>query len=361
MKKKQCVRIMLRWFGNAMMVLLPLLGNVGEHTPAFADVVTSKPMELRVSLSTPPMAPPAYAVTTWAKEVERRSGGIVKFTIFYASSLFPVNETLQAVKAGIADLSDCWHVEGTRVFPFAAILNMPGLDWPGDPFKATLILRELIRRFPMFTEQYQGLRVLYPVMFGESMSYLHAVRKPVKNLKDLKGFRMWAGGEIGQKLWARFGVIPISLPYEDLFMALERGLIDGHEGTWGWMEGAGVLQLTPYHTELGTVLRLTYQPLVMNPKTWERLPSAVKDIIYELDEFYTNVRIKAELDKQTYYQKKAREEWGHTFIRLPQTEIEKLLREAKLFHKERIEEIEKFGVPLRIFYTTLCELIKSYK
>jgi TRAP-type mannitol/chloroaromatic compound transport system substrate-binding protein len=69
-----------------------------------------------------------------------------------------------------------------------------------------------------------------------------ATSKPIRSIADLKGLRMYmfpTGGQFMQ----RFGVVPMSLPYEDVQMALQTGELDGvawsgitEDYTVGWAD-----------------------------------------------------------------------------------------------------------------------------
>ncbi|MBN9251030.1 MAG: C4-dicarboxylate ABC transporter, partial [Mesorhizobium sp.] len=50
--------------------------------------------------------------------------------------------------------------------------------------------------------------------------------KPVKSLEDLKGLRVYTFPTGGQFL-SKFGVVPVSLPYEDVEPAMQTGELDG--------------------------------------------------------------------------------------------------------------------------------------
>jgi TRAP-type mannitol/chloroaromatic compound transport system substrate-binding protein len=50
--------------------------------------------------------------------------------------------------------------------------------------------------------------------------------KPIKSLEDLKGLRVYTFPTGGQFL-SRFGVVPVSLPYEDVAPAIQTGELDG--------------------------------------------------------------------------------------------------------------------------------------
>jgi TRAP-type mannitol/chloroaromatic compound transport system substrate-binding protein len=69
-----------------------------------------------------------------------------------------------------------------------------------------------------------------------------ATTKPIKSLADLNGLRVFSFPS-GGRFMSRFGVVPVSLPWEDIQMALQTGELDGvcwsgitEDYTAGWAD-----------------------------------------------------------------------------------------------------------------------------
>src|SRR4030066_729297 len=102
----------------------------------------------------------------------------------------------------------------------------------------------MYNKVPELTTELKGLKVLYPVIAAESTGYLHTTNKLVKNAGDFKGMKFLAVG-YSAKWQNEMGATPVNIPYEDTFSSLEKGLINGHFQTYGWMFGSGSAELTP--------------------------------------------------------------------------------------------------------------------
>jgi TRAP-type C4-dicarboxylate transport system substrate-binding protein len=343
-------KIVYIWIVLVLAVTFCLTGSA-ESAP--------KVIELKAATTTPPMAPPGAALTAWAKKFEEASGGRVKITIYYASSLFPAADIMRSVLAGVADISDFWHIEGPQMFPLASWGSMPGIDWP-DPYKATKIWREMIKEFPEFTKQYKGLKLLYPTLVGQATMLYNTREKPVKSVADLKGLKINGHGYAAKWL-KNLGATPVFVPYEDTYMSIERGIVDGHTGPWGWMEGSGTLELTPYHADTGMVGSLMCQLLVMNADSFNRLPPDIQKIFDDLDEFATKIRIDMEMGKEKKYVPISKKEWGHKYFKFSPEDKKAMLDAAKPLHEELIALGEKQGVPARKFYETLMRKIEGMR
>jgi TRAP-type C4-dicarboxylate transport system substrate-binding protein len=364
------------WFAVVCLVTVVLLVGLAGACPEPAPPTTAPPttaqkttepapptappevIELKLAVSTPPMASPAAAATAWAEKFEEASGGRVKFTIYYMSSLFESEEVIRSVQAGVADISDIFLDAVPGIMPLNLGFELPFLGFP-DPKTSTLIVREMLDKMPELLAEYQGLKVFYPTVFTETTAYVHTTDNLVKNAADLKGLKLEGGGNTAKWLDA-MGATAIFIPYEDTYMSLERGLIEGHTGTFGWQEGAGVVELTPYHTIIGAKLMVSYAPFVMNPDKWNSLPPDIKKIFDDLDDFYTDLRISLELDAETRGLALTKD-MGHTYYTLPPEEKKVWMDAAKPIHDEWIEETEAKGLPATRFYEEVTQLIAEYK
>jgi TRAP-type C4-dicarboxylate transport system substrate-binding protein len=236
---------------------------------------------------------------------------------------------------------------------------MPGLDWP-DPYKATVIWREMIDEFPDYTAEYKGLKLLYPKLAGEPTLYINTRKKQIKTVADLKGLKIIGHGYSAKWIKA-VGATPVFVPFEDSYMALERGIVDGHIAPWGWMLASGTLELTPYHTDTGTTFQMVHDVLVMNPDSFNRLPPDIQKIFDNLDEFATKKRLDMEMASQIKFVPISKKEWKHTFTKFSPADTKAILDAAKPLHEELVELAEKQGKPGRKFYETLMRKMQDMR
>ena len=105
---------------------------------------------------------------------------------------------------------------------------------------------------PVLFEQY-GLREIWEEAYGEveNVTWLSAgawdpchfnTVKPIHSLEDLKGLRVFTFPTAG-KFLSRFGVVPVTLPWEDIEVACQTGELDGvawsgitEDYTVGWAD-----------------------------------------------------------------------------------------------------------------------------
>jgi len=115
-------------------------------------------------------------------------------------------------------------------------------------------------------------------------------KKPIRSLKDLEGLRLYTFPTAGRFL-AQFGVVPVSIPYEDAEVAVQTGELDGmawsgitEDYTVGWAD------VTNYITT-NNISGAWIGSFYVNQKQWTDLPDHLKQIYMscvEASHFYRN-------------------------------------------------------------------------
>jgi TRAP-type mannitol/chloroaromatic compound transport system substrate-binding protein len=149
--------------------------------------------------------------------------GQMEIELFFSDQLVPTGELFRAMQKGTIDAvqsDDDSMASPTDVtvfggyFPFAlrysldvpALFNSYGLD-------------------EIWKEEYAKVGVKH-ISAGSWDPCNFATKKPVNSLADLRGLRVFTFPTAGRFL-SRFGVVPVTLPWEDVEVALQTGELDG--------------------------------------------------------------------------------------------------------------------------------------
>lgn len=154
----------------------------------------------------------------------KAANGEMVIDLFTADQLVPQGELFRAVQAGTIDAAQSDDDSAAApvdvkvfgaYFPFASrySLDVPALwEWYG--------LRKI------WEEAYAEVQGVTWLSTGSWDPCNFATTKPIRSVADLKGLRVYmfpTGGQFMQ----RFGVVPVSLPYEDVQPAIQTGELDG--------------------------------------------------------------------------------------------------------------------------------------
>ena len=140
---------------------------------------------------------------------------------------------------------------------------------------------------PTLFEQY-GLRKIWEEAYGEveGVTWLgagswdpcnFATKKPIRSLADLKGLRIFTFPTAG-KFLKQFGVVPVTLPWEDVEVALQTGELDGitwsgitEDYTVGWAD------VTKYYLT-NNISGAWIGSYFANSERWKELPERLKTL-----------------------------------------------------------------------------------
>lgn len=249
------------------------LGYALSFNAAASDVI-----EIKAASWYPPqhvMFKAAYE--PYAKAVEERTKGKVKFKWFTGGTLAKAGQTYDAVKTGLADMvfpMALWAVESQ--FPVSRVIVLPFMTDTESQI-AELYYRAF-QEIPEMQKEYAGLKVLGFHTTG--LINLDMKSAKIKKYQDVKGQKIWGGSATGVHCLKLWGAVPRLTKLGDLYMSLQRGALDGTVMSLVFLKAARLTEVTSSHT----ILNFTagQNPIVMNLKKWKSLPPDVQKVFEEL-------------------------------------------------------------------------------
>jgi tripartite ATP-independent transporter DctP family solute receptor len=211
------------------------------------------------------------AVETFAREVEKRTGGRYKVQNFYSGALGAERESIEALQVGTLDLTMTSTGPVPNFVPEIAILDIPFLFRDYAHARAVLdgpIGQELLQKFPP-----KGIQAL---AWGENgFRHMTNNKRPVNVPDDLKGLKMRTmENPVHIQAYKAFGIIPTPMAFTEVFTALQQGTVDGQENPLSVIEAAKLDQVQKNLTLTGHV----YSPalILMSKAQWDKLSVADK-------------------------------------------------------------------------------------
>ncbi len=224
-----------------------------------------------------------YAGAALAQEVikpsidafNKAAKGEMQIDLYTADELVPQGELFRAVQKGTVDAvqsDDDSIAAPVDVAIFAAYFPLAlrySLDVP--------VLFNKYGLNKIWEEAYSEVKGVTWLSAGSWDPCNFATTKPIKHLKDLKGLRMYMF-PTGGKFMQQFGVIPMSLPYEDVQMALQTNELDGvawsgitEDYTVGWAD------VTKYYLT-NPISGAWIGSYFVHTESWEPLPEHLKTL-----------------------------------------------------------------------------------
>jgi len=189
------------------------------------------------------------AIQPWGEYVEKVSGGRVTVEFYPSSVLHTNKDAYMAVQTGITDMCKLWHPAMPGTFPLMDMFSLPGL-MPSSVVINSHIAIELYERWPSFEKQYSDkVEWIYScVVMG---SNVHS-RIPLRNLDELKGKIISATSEPAAEALNALGASATVMTHgPDIYLSLQKGVIDGAFAAWAWVTGYKINEVAPYHLMVG--------------------------------------------------------------------------------------------------------------
>lgn len=220
--------------------------------------------------------------------VEERLGESVEVEVYPNSSLFDIDEGLEALQAGNIQMLSGPTAALVGMDPAYQLYNMPFLFESTeqlrnfDKSEEGLLLRSKIEK--------NNLKIL-STWFGNFKQITNS-KRPVNSPEDLEGLKMrvMAGGLLEEQ-YTMLGASAVVLPYSELYMALQQGTIDGQENSFTEIATANLFEVQDYLTV--TNHAPGSYPFITNKEFWDGLPEDIKveleTIIDEVEEEIASV------------------------------------------------------------------------
>lgn len=233
-------------------------------------------INLSYSIFFPPTHVQCIAATNWAHEIEQRTEGRVKITIYPAGSLTKADQCYEGVTKGISDLGmSCFAYTRGR-FPLMEGLDLP-LGYP-DGMTATRAANAMIAKYQ--PAELNDVKVLYVHAHGPGIL---ASKKAVKSLADLKGLKVRATG-LSAKVVEALGGTPVAMSQPETYEALSKGVVEATlcpiETLKGWKQGETI----QYVIDASGVGYTTAMFVVMNKDKWTKLPADVQKVFTDVSQ-----------------------------------------------------------------------------
>ena len=325
MKKTGLLRVALL---VCVVALLPFVST--------SSVRAEKPIELTFSVFFPPTHPHAIASENMAKEIEKRSNGRVKITVFPGGTLTKAPAVYAGVVDGISDMGHSVFAYTRGRFPVMEAIDLP-FGYP-DGKTASKVAYEFYKA--LNPDELQDVKVLTIHAHGPGVL---ASKKDVNSLDDMKGLKIRCTG-LSSKLADYLGAAPVAMPQNDAYEALQKGVVEGTfcpmETLKGWKQG----EVIDYIVESKALGYTTSMFIVMNKKKYEALPEDVQKIFDEvgLEWVYVHGQIwdDADADGRQFVT-----DLGKTIHALPEEEEAKWIETVQPIINEYQTKMDEKGLP----------------
>jgi TRAP-type C4-dicarboxylate transport system substrate-binding protein len=188
-------------------------------------VAAALPAQAQTALTYSSWVSPAHHISiwqgNWAKEVEKATGGRVKFQSLPKHPSAPPG-TFDAVRNGLMDLSYVTASYTPARHALPTIAELPGM---GDTSLVNSIAYSRIHwKYFQQVGEYKGVKLLGVFTHGPGQMF---TKKEIRKADDLKGLKFRTGGGVAEQVANAIGSVGFVKPAPESYELLKSGVADG--------------------------------------------------------------------------------------------------------------------------------------
>lgn len=339
-------------FGICLLIMA--IGVYAVSKPALAQKPASAAEAKKLTLSFWGLLaePMGKALQEYIAEVDERTKGKVKITIYPGGTLTPGPQAYEGVVAGLSDMAFVLYAYNPGRFPLTMGWSLP---LPIQSAKdGTRIFNESLEKFK--PKEFADSKLMY--FTSTTAAYPLTTKKPIRSVEDFKGLKIRTLGNMALYM-KELGAVPISMPIGQLYGALDKGVVEATINNTLTLDHFKFADLIKY------MLSWHWGPasawgLHMNWNVWKSLSPDVQKVFEEANQKY--------IWKQVEYQDGA-DKVGLELALSKGMKVIKQSAEMKMEMERRVQpvydkyvaDMEAKGLPGREFLDFLLKRVKELK
>ncbi len=277
-----------------------------------------------------------YCPEQWCREVEKRTNGRVKITLFTGGTLSPAPQVYDSLVKGAFDIGASLFTYSTGRFTLSEVLDLP-LGYTSG-YQATNLANAYWKKFR--PKEFEDVEIMY--LHAHGPCYLHT-KKFISRLDEVKGLRIKTTG-LSEKIVTAIGGTPVTIPITETYDALQKGIADGMYHNLEVLKTFRFGELLKCTILDHGMSNTTTSFVAFNKKKWNSLPEDIRKTIEQINEEWMEKQAKLyfELDKmgEDYLIKS-----GNRIVKVSKADQAKTAAKMKPIFEEYVQKAKAKGLP----------------
>lgn len=211
-----------------------------------------------------------------ADKLYKETDGRVTLEFYPSNTLGDAGSQYDMAVTREADIALSVHGYSPGRFPLVTVMELPFLVESAE--HGSELLMHLYEEFPELQEEHADTHPLF--LYTSEPSQIISKDVRIEKPEDMKGLRVRSPSPVGNEILETLGATPISMPMNDVYEALDRGIIDAAMVSYEPLYGFGLHEVANYIT-IGDFSATPFF-CVMNHKTFQSLRKDDQEVINEL-------------------------------------------------------------------------------
>jgi len=209
----------------------------------------------------------------WARKVEADSGNTVSIDVKYGTAIANFSNMIDRVENDVIQIGVTILSLFRGKFDLTQVVAVPFVVDLDDVDQASAALWRVYKTGLLDSE----FQTIVPLFLSVSKQSGFHFAQPPKSIDQLNGLKIRIFSDVQVDMVKSFGMQPLSLPPQDMYVGLQRGTLDAVITSWSSFPPYKLQEVTKYHVELplgGSVLMA-----FMARKKYDELPPQVRNAI----------------------------------------------------------------------------------
>lgn len=247
-----------------------------DSSGSTADVM---PVNLVLSYSGPKTSVNGWWARQYKQLVEEESGGAITIDVYSDSLLGSDLEVVRDCQYGTIDIQIASPTALVTFIPEAAVFDVPFLFQSLEQARSAL---EDPTIFRYLSDAYREKGLVLLPLADQGFREL-SLNQPIQSLEDLRGLTIrCVYNEHHTAFWQALGLETVSMDIADVYLALQKGGIQGEENPYAQIHDRKLYELQKYMTNSD------HLPFVggmhISKLTWDSLPSDARTVLWQAAE-----------------------------------------------------------------------------
>lgn len=285
-------------FGAAAVALAAALAGI-------PSAIAADPINLRIADSFP-KGHVIYDTVVNVFIPALEEGGRIKVKYFPANQLGRMEDVIESVRGGVADIAYVAPGIVPGKMPATNLLSLPGQFESGEHL-AQVFLRMVDGRLK---QEYDRLNIKVIGASGTPPYQIFTRGKAVRMPEDAKGLKLRGGGGDADDFMREMGIAVVNMAASDMYDALQKGVLDGVAYLQATAASNHLQEVTKFATE-GAPLMSLLAIYFVDRKRWDSFPPDIQQIIARAGE-KMSIEMGKEYDRRNVAGKKTFTDAGGT-------------------------------------------------
>lgn len=212
------------------------------------------------------------------QKVAERSGGKIEVTLFDRGRLGADSSVLKALRDGTVDLHIGGSANAATYVPELSFFNLGYLYRDEAQFERSLqVTSPVFKEFAKIIEG-KGLGFKVLSLTGGGVRNVSNRLRPITKVEDLKGMKFRVpGGTIPGRFWKALGTLPVSLPWTEIYSALQTDVVDGFESTVPGYDSSKLYEVAKFHSMTEHEFMLSV--FLMSERSFKKLSPEMRKMV----------------------------------------------------------------------------------